>query len=518
MTAHKIGSKHYLFKNASTIAVLSGAGVVSGFVLDALILNFFGVGYQTDALLTALTIPTLLIGVFSIQCPKILVPVFSEHFGRGDELGWALLRNVLTTAFVALLVVCSAGTLLSTAIVPLQIPGLTSQTIGLAVWLSRTAFWILLCQGLSSILQSVLYARHRYLISSGGKLVGNIMTTIVLILSRGQFGVRAVAVGMVLGGAVQVTALFIALRKEGFRYRWVLQPGETTLKEIIRSFRHPLAGHIVSESGTVLQNLLASFLGSGSVTVMRYAARIVQAMGGILLGSVVQVTLPLIAKHASANDLRAQRKAFFESLQLLACVGLPVCIWLALTAEPLLMLLFGRGGFTRTDAILTSVIIRFLIPDLFLGRIVSVTQTLFYANLDTRTPLISTLIFVGVHTAAAIGLVALIGLPGLPIAVSLASISNTIYMIWKAQRSFGPLGWSSLRVFALKLGATCGLGALGIMIGSRFTAWATVSRSMLQLWAVGMPTVFAMCSFTVGAFLFRLVDKTVLFPVEGKPS
>jgi hypothetical protein len=124
---------------------------------------------------------------------------------------------------------------------------------------------------------------------------------------------------------------------------------------------------------------------------------------------------------------------------------------------------------------------------------VIVTQTLFYANLDAGNPPISKL------------------------TVSLASISNTIHMLWTSQRSCGPLGWGLLRWYAVKRAATCMLGGLGILIGTKFTALTTVSRSMTQLWEVA-PTAFAMCSFTVGAFLFRLIDRTVLFPLESKTS
>src|SRR3989475_12813140 len=140
-----------------------------------------------------------------------------------------------------------------------------------------------------------------------------------------------------------------------------------------------------------------------------------------------------MAKHAAANDVRAQRKTLLESIRLLTVVGLPVSIWLFLTAEPLVVLLFGRGEFSRADAALTGVLIRFMVPDILLGRVVSVTQTVFNSNMDFRTPLISTVIFTFAHTAFAILLVALLGVLGLPIAVSLASLSNTIYMIVKLQ-------------------------------------------------------------------------------------
>ncbi len=503
----KSSTGRYLFKNASSTAMLGGLGVVSGLILDALILGAFGAGRQTDAFFTALTVPLLITNVFAAQSPKVLIPVFSEYFRRQDDTAaWDLLRNVLTTALCVLVGICVVGIALSSIIVPLQIPGLDSDTVTLAVGLSRLIFGLVVCQGLASILQSVLYARHRYVVASSGKLVSNILTIMVVAVCHGHWGIQAVAAGMFLGASVQVVLLTAALSRHDFRYRWVLKPSDPKLREILSSFRYPLTGHVLGESGMILQNVLGSFLGSGNVTVIRYAARIVQAIAGVLLGSVVQVTFPLMAKHAAANDVRAQRRTLLESIRLLTLVGLPICLWLSLAAKPLVVLLFERGQFSAADAALTGVLIRFMIPDILLGRIVSVTQTLFNANMDLRTPLISTVIFTVAHTVFAVLLVGLFGVFGLPIAVSLASLSNAIYMIVKLQGRFGPIGWSELRDFPVRLLATCAMGGTGFVVGAKLATLTTVSYSVAKVLGVAMPTAFAMCLFVVGAVTFGLIE------------
>ena len=515
----KSSTWNYIFKNASTTATLGGLGVVSGLLMDALILSAFGVGSQTDAFFTALTVPLLITNVFSAQCPKVLIPVFSEYFRHHDHAAaWDLLRNLLTTTFCVLVGIGSLGVALSPIIVPLQIPGLDPKTIAVAVWLGRLIFAIVLCQGLASILQSVLYAQHRYLVASSGKLLSNTLTIMVVVLSHGHFGIESVAAGMLVGAFVQVVVLASALSTHNFRYHWVLKPSDPKLREILRSFRDPLAGHVLGESGVILQNVLGSFLGSGNVTVMRYASRIVQAIAGVLLGSVVQVTFPLMAKHAAANDLGAQRKTLLESIRLLTVVGLPVCIWLMLTAEPLVVLLFERGEFSRADAVLTGVLIRFMVPDILLGRIVSVTQTLFNANMDLRTPLISTVIFTVAHAVFALLLVGWLGVLGLPIAVSLASLSNAVYMIVKLQARFGPVGWSEMRDFPFRLAATCAMGGGGFAVGAKLATLTTVSYSVAKFLGVAMPTALGMCLFIAGALSFRLIDSRLWLAVERRVS
>jgi putative peptidoglycan lipid II flippase len=517
MQARARFSKYYLFKNAGITATMGGLGAATGLVLDAMILSTFGAGYQTDALFTALIVPVLLTGIFSIQCPKILVPVFSEYFSRNEDMdAWGLLTNLLTTCTVVLGGICLVGIMLSGIIVYLEIPGLGAETVVLGTGLSRILFITLLAQGLASILQSALYARHSYVISSSGKMVGNVVTILVVAITHNQLGIRSVASGMLLGNLIQVALLAVVLFKYGFRYQGFSVRPDSRLAEILKSFGYPLSGHILGESATILQSVLGSFLGAGSVTIIRYGARVTQAIAGILLGSVVQVTLPLIAKHAAMNDLKAQRKALLESIQLLGVIGLPVCIWLALTAKPLITLFFERGQFSSANSLMTALVIQLMIPDIILGRLVSVTQTIFYSNRDLRTPLISTVIYTVVNLVLAILLTHSLGLLGIPIAVSLASLSNASYMISRLQKRFGPMGWSEIRSFALRLGATCMIGGIGLLIG-KLLPMATMSYSLVRLIDVAVPTGFGVCAFIVGGFLFGLIDTRALL-VTAKPA
>ena len=183
-------SRNHLVKTAGITASMSAAGAVAGLSLDALILFWFGAGAQTDAYFAALVIPTLLIGILSIQLPKILVPVFGALFRSQEDEAWRLLRNLLTIGGLLFAGVVIVGNALAGLIMPLQVPGLEPGAIALTVRLSRVVLWLVWFQGLSSVLQAVLYARHSYAVSSAAKLVINAVTIgVVLGVGRGHLGI-----------------------------------------------------------------------------------------------------------------------------------------------------------------------------------------------------------------------------------------------------------------------------------------------------------------------------------------
>jgi putative peptidoglycan lipid II flippase len=498
---------------------VSGAGAVAGLALDALILFWFGAGTQTDAYFAALVIPTLLIGILSIQLPKILVPIFGTLFRLEEDEGWRLLRNLLTTCGLLFAGVAIVGSALAGFIMPLQVPGMEPGAIALTARLSRVLVWLVWFQGLSSVLQAVLYARHSYAVSSAAKLVINSVTIgVVLGAGRSGLGIETVAWGVVMGSFAQLVLLLTVLAAHGFRYRWTCELASPQLRGILSSFSYPLLSHVLGESGSLVQSVLASFLGSGSLTLLNYASRILGAIGGILLGSVVQVTLPTVAAHAAANDVTLQRRTLLEAIQILGLVAVPLSIWLAFTAEPLVKVLFQRGQFSAADAVATAVIIRTMVVYFLLARFVSVTQTLFYANSDFRTPFISTVIFTISNTACALMLVRWLGAPGIGVAVSIASLCNAAYMILKLQSRFGPVGWADMWPFGLRLGICSALAGVGFVAGLGVSSTTAVSEPVARLLAVAIPSLFGFTIFVVAGFVCGVFDTRPMAPIANTMS
>src|SRR5205823_14233724 len=76
---------NYLIRNASVTSLLRGIGVVSGLVLDATILAYFGLGKETDALFASMAIPLLIASALDNQTPKVLVPVLTHSFETEGE-------------------------------------------------------------------------------------------------------------------------------------------------------------------------------------------------------------------------------------------------------------------------------------------------------------------------------------------------------------------------------------------------------------------------------------------------
>src|SRR5438093_9079339 len=92
--------RSHLIRNTGVVSICSTAGVLSGLILDAVILASFGLGKQTDAFFVALAIPILIDGTLSIQVTQALVPILASlEKESGSGSAWDFLSNLITIWF-----------------------------------------------------------------------------------------------------------------------------------------------------------------------------------------------------------------------------------------------------------------------------------------------------------------------------------------------------------------------------------------------------------------------------------
>ncbi len=501
-------STKYLIKNASITTFWRAFGIVSGAILDAVILAHFGLGTETDALFASLAIPTLITSALEIQSPKILIPAFTRCTEEEGNEATSELVSALVTTFAAILGLFVLVLLVfAHLLIRVQAPGFQASAIHMGVRLFLLLAWLTLLQGLAPVLQSFLYSRHRYVIPSLSKLMTTLPAILVVSLYHAKLGIYSVAIGMLFGPTVQLLQLAIAARKNGLHWSFRWRPTDPKVREIVKNFGHPLLGHVLSESKMFIENFLASLLGGGSLSVLRYASRIVEAISGVLLGGIVTSSLPLISVYASEKKFGEMKKSVLDAIRLIAFLALPVCCWLIFVGQPMIVLLFERGRFSRIDATHTAIIIALLTPYVIFGRLIGITQTPFYAKFDTKTPLVSVLLFFGLYASTVVLLSRAIGIYGFPIAASFASMMTAVTMSALLHRAFGPLGWKLLKKFGSQMAVVMALTicafAIGHTIGGQFLSESLGGKLIRFL----VPTTLGFSAFLAASVAFRLLGR-----------
>ena len=416
--------------------------------------GLFGAGPRVDALNAALRVPItlydLLVGGMTNSA---LIPVLSDYAApeRRAEL-WHLLSVLISIAALVLCGFVLLGEVFAPQAVRLLVEGLSPPSQALATDLLRLLLPAVIFLSLASILSGGLYALRRFTLPAFTTAICNAgIVAVTLALGR-RWGVHSMAIGWLVGTALQVALQLPGLR--GHRLRFALDLRHPALRRIVRLYLPILIGLAVDTLAVLLSYNLASRIGEGSISWMEYAATIIQLPLGLVVTAISIAILPTLSRQATAEEAGPFRATLAQGLRLVLVLIIPATVGLYLLAHPIIGVIFERGDFTPADTVATAEALRCALLGLLFAAVDQPLIFAFYAHKDTLTPAL-----VGVGTTLFYVLLALVPwwlgmltLPLLVLANSLKLTAHAAAMLLLTRRRLGGLG--NHRLWSLTLKAT----------------------------------------------------------------
>jgi putative peptidoglycan lipid II flippase len=313
-----------------------------------------GASAELDALLIALVLPTALPGVLTSGAITALVPAYLE----AREAGGVREARRLAGTIVFWVAVAGAAIWLALAVfaglaVAFTGPGLSANGRTEAIGFLQLMAPIVMLTAVSAILYAVCQAEQRFFVISITGFTGQAAGLATMLLLWSALGLRAFAIGALVG---QVVVLALLL---GSLTRWSLLP-----IPVIRSggrlgpfVRHaaPLTfGAALLQLNLVADRAVASLLGPGAVSVLRYADVLVRAPIGAIAPAWGSAIYPALVRSTLAGAADSLGLDTQRALRYASAVFVPVAMLTAAVAPLAVMVAYGRGAF-RADAIgLTS--------------------------------------------------------------------------------------------------------------------------------------------------------------------
>jgi putative peptidoglycan lipid II flippase len=452
---------------------IAGATLLSrvlGFVRDMVVARAFGAGPITDAFFVAFRIPNILRRLLAEGAlSTAMIPVFTDYIARDDrpELH-RMLRAVLGLALLALTVTTVLGIVFAPAILLAIAPGFMNDPAqaSLAVSLTRIMFPYLLLVGLAAMATGILNSRGRFFASALGPAVLNVgMILAVLVLSRHlDPPIVSLAIGVLAGGLGQLLVQVPSLSACGLLITPSRELGHPAIARVTRLLLPAVFGLAAVQLMVFVNTLLASLLPLGSISYLYYADRVMEFPLGVFGIALASASLPVMSRHAAAQDHRALADTLNFALRLALYVSVPSTVGLVALRTPIVRVLFERGRFGPAETAATAEALAWYAIGLagFAGsRIVAQT---FYARSEPATAVRWGIVSVVANVVAALALMGPLGHAGLAGAASVGAYVNLVSLLVIARRRLGRLGGRALvnglvrtLVAALPLAAVCWL-------------------------------------------------------------
>ncbi|MFG6485826.1 murein biosynthesis integral membrane protein MurJ [Roseateles sp. BYS78W] len=484
-----------LLRAASTISLLTLTSRITGLVREQMVAGLFGASFLTDAFLVAFRIPNLLRrllaeGAFS----QAFVPLLAATRATdGDEATHRLVDAVATVLTWALVATSVVGIVAAPVLVWLLGSGLPSREFDASVVMTRIMFPYIACMSLVALSAGIMNTWRRFVVPAATPVLMNLSTIAVCWalaapLQRAGFpGIYAMAVGVMLGGVLQLAVQWPALRSIGMlpRLGW-------TWRALREARKHPGVGRMlinmgpallgvgVSQLSLMINTQISSNLGSGATSWLNYADRLMEFPIGLLGVALASVLTPQLSAAQASGQSERYSRLLDWGLRMVLLLALPCAVALLVFAVPLTAVLYHRGAFTPADVGHTAQSVMGWGVGL-LGLIaVKVLAPGFYARQDTGTPAKIAIAVLVLTQCFNLVFVPWVGVAGLALSIGLGALVNASWLLWGLRKlgSYRPEpGWVR---FALRVALGCvAMGLLQWQLATRLD-WIALGAHEFQ--------------------------------------
>jgi putative peptidoglycan lipid II flippase len=459
-------------RSATLVSIAVFFSRATGLVREMVMARLFGAGFVYDAFLLGFRIPNLTRDLFAEGAlSSAFVPAFTATLARKGKAEAALLSNLVATAIIVVVgVVCILGTVFAPTLVELLAPGF-HQVPGkfeLAVTMTRIMFPFLLLVALAAQAMGVLNACNRFgvpAMSSTFFNLGSVGFGLVAGFLLGPYlhidKITGMAIGVVLGGALQLVYQLPSLSRLGFRYRPAVDWSHTELRQIMHLMGPAIIGSAAVQINVMVNTNFASRISmNGPVSWLGYAFRFMQFPLGLFGVAIASATLPSISRSAAVGNMDEYRRTLSRSLGMVFLLTLPSSIGLALLGKSMIGAIYEGGRFSVYDTGQTAMALSCYAVGLTGYSALKVIGPAFYALNDARTPMLVSLASILLNYFAASWMSAWFGFAGLALSTSVVALFGAVALFGLLRNRIGGVYGRDLMSSVVKIvAATAVMGA-----------------------------------------------------------
>jgi putative peptidoglycan lipid II flippase len=423
-------------KAAGLMSIATFISRILGYVKDMILAGLFGATGIADTFFVAFRIPNLLRELFAEgSMSSAFIPVLTEYQTKhGIEESKRLVR--ITFSFILLFVglLCILGIVFAPEIVTAIAPGFIDmpEKFSSTVLLTRIMFPFLLFISLAALTMGALNVKRIFFTPALAPAMLNItiICVVLLIATKIEQPILAVAIGVTLGGFVQFAFQLPSFLKNGYSLKPAYNFRHDGLKKMSLLILPATMGMAVAQINIFISTILASYLSEGSVTYLYYSMRLIQFPVGIFGVAMGMAVLPTLSEHAVKGDYDSLRDDFSFALRYLFFITVPAMAGLIALREPIVNILFQRGKFDYVATAGTADALLFYSIGIWSIVGVRIITASFYSMQDTRTPVKIAGVALAVNILFSIILMNPLKHSGLALANSLASAINFILLFY----------------------------------------------------------------------------------------
>lgn len=429
-------------KRAFSIALLiTGANIIGkflGFGKDILISYHYGATEITDAIFLAMSIPMLILGIFTNSTDSAIIPQYNRiASNEGKKSADKHFSNIVNSVSIVTILISLLMLISPNVFIDIFAPGFNEvQRVYSNQFLRIFSFFgfmhVLYCFFSS---YNTIYARilPRAILS----FTTNLLVVIALLIYPDPHLKSlslAFLVGNILAGLIPLTS---AIRNE-YKHRFVFFDINNEMEKFVKLFLPIMGVALLTNIHLFVDKFLASSMSEGSVSYLNYASRLTAIFDSMLVVGLGVVILPSLSKSRISKNYDKFNRDSTQVIKLLLILLLPIATLCMLLSVPIIKLIYMRGEFGIESVLIVSNVFFWYSIQILNLPLNATLVKVFHSIEDTKTPFIINIITVVVNIILSIILSYSMGIQGIAIATS---ISMTLSIILLLLKIINKIGW-----------------------------------------------------------------------------
>jgi putative peptidoglycan lipid II flippase len=387
---------------AGTVMIALLFGQLAGLMRSILVAGIFGASPELDAFSAANRVSeTLFLLVAGGALGSAFIPMFTGLLARAEkEPAWRLasaLANavILTLSLLAVLLAIFAPQVVRYALAP----GFSDnpELFALTVSLLRIQLISAVLFGLGGLIVGILNAHQVFFIPALTPAMYQLGIIFGAVVLAPKMGIYGLAWGVVIGALAYLFVQIPALIKQQGNYSLTLGFENPDVRRVFFLMGPRLLGVAVVQLNFWVNTNLASEMQEGSVASITYGFSLMLMAQAAIAQSVAIAAMPTFSAQHALGKIDEMRASLAASLRGVILLAIPASIGLILLREPLISLLYQRGEFDEHDVQLVAWALLWYAAGLVGHSVMEVLTRAFYAQHDTKTPVLIGTIAMGLN-------------------------------------------------------------------------------------------------------------------------
>ena len=318
-----------------------------------------------------------------------------------------------------------------------------------------------------------------------------------------------IAIGVVVGGAIKLLVNLVGLWRKRGLYQPALDLKYPPLGKVGWLMLPLLIGVIAAKIRPYADNAIASTLGTGGVSSLRYARALADLPIQVFPYALGIALFPFMTDLATNGDRTRLAQMMVSAFRVILFVFVPMAVAMVLLSEPTVRLAWQSGKFVEQSVWETvpPLICYAIGLPVFAAEIVILQ--VFFSMADTKTPVIIGLWCLGLHVAIAAGSVFGLHLAqvGIALAFTISKTAKVAILVGLIKRKLGEIPWGDTPSYLVKL-TICTLALAGGIWASLGVISLRVDTTAASGWAAQFlgPTIVGIAIFLALAFALKLEE------------